>query len=85
MKLSDYDIDKMTASEASQIGPFGRGDKPVDITCYGRLDHWKSRKAALRYFRLAMLGTEGSERDRYCNIYLALEAGQNPVSDCTLW
>lgn len=33
MKLSDYDFMKMTASEVAKIGPFGKTDYPVTITC----------------------------------------------------
>ena len=48
----------------------------IAVITYGTAQLFKSRKQATRFFKLAMLGCEGAERDRYSNVYFSLEAGE---------
>lgn len=52
-----------------------------DITCYGKTTTYNEseRGDMIREFCVAMASCEGSERDRYVNIYLDLVAG---LKDC---
>ena len=57
--------------------------KPVDIvkiTCYDE-EEYLSREAAMEKYALAMQMSDGSERDRYVNIYTGLIQGLTEVSD----
>lgn len=49
----------------------------IAVITYGRAQLFSSRKKATRFFKLAMLGCEGAERERYSNVYFALEAGES--------
>lgn len=53
----------------------------VTTVCYGKKQVWDSRKEAADFFLQAIAGTEGSERDRYVNIYLQLNEGCDVCSD----
>ena len=53
----------------------------VKTICYGREEVWNSRKEAINYFLEAIVGTDGSERDRYTDIYLQLMSGKMVCSD----
>ena len=53
----------------------------VTTVCYGKIQKWDSRSEAKRYFLDALLNTEGSERERYSNIYLKLQQGYSYCSD----
>lgn len=53
----------------------------VTTVCYGETKIWDSRKDAADYFLMAMAGSEGSERDRYSNIYTKIIIGENVCSD----
>lgn len=52
----------------------------ITTVCYGKKDLWESREEAMNYFFEGMTCTEGSERDRYTNIYIKL---QNGLDFCT--
>lgn len=47
----------------------------VKVTCYGETKIWDSRQDAIKEFREGMICCEGSERERYTNIYLQLTSG----------
>ena len=53
----------------------------VVVTCYGQSQIWERGKA-LEFFLDAMMGCEGSERDRYVNIYYQLARGAKEAFDC---
>lgn len=53
----------------------------ITITCYGKQEIWESREEAKAFFLQAMAGSDGSEQQRYTNIYLQLCMGMNECSD----
>ena len=53
----------------------------VKVVCYGQEKVWDSRDEASQFYLEAMAATEGSERDRYTNIYLQLQAGNSVCTD----
>lgn len=53
----------------------------ITTICYGKTDTWQSREEALAFFLQAMAGSEGSEHDRYANIYVQLCLGMTECSD----
>ena len=53
----------------------------VTTVCYGKTETWDSREDAIKFFLEGMNSCEGSERDRYTNIYLKLIAGDAVCSD----
>ena len=52
----------------------------VKITCYGKTDVME-RKDAMNYYRDCIDNSEGSERERYMNIFLGLLDGLTEVND----
>lgn len=52
----------------------------VTIICYGREEKLEREVAKAKYLE-AMLWCDGSERERYTNIYLALESGMKVCTD----
>ena len=52
----------------------------VTITCYGR-EETLPRSAAIKKYKEGMMCCEGSERERYTNIYLQLIEGQTKCTD----
>lgn len=52
----------------------------VTITCYGR-EETLSRSAAIKKYKEGMRCCEGSERERYTNIYLQLIEGKTKCTD----
>lgn len=52
----------------------------VEIICYGEKET-RRRKEALDFYYDCMMNSDGSERDRYTNIYLQLKAGLKKCSD----
>ena len=44
-------------------------------------EKWKSRDAAKDFFLKAMAGSEGSEHERYSNIYVQLSMGETICRD----
>lgn len=57
--------------------------KTFTITCYGRTERYdESRRLAMMDFYLeGMLCCDGSEQERYANIYADLAAGSEHCSD----
>ena len=52
----------------------------VTVTCYGTTTKM-SREAAMKKYFEGMLFCEGSERNRYTNIYIGLKCGYKKVDD----
>ena len=55
----------------------------VITVCYGKREYWKSRAEAIRFFLEGVAATEGSERDRYSQIYSELVSGRAVCTDET--
>lgn len=53
----------------------------VTVICYGKEEKWESRKKAIAFYAEAMMCCEGSERDRYTNVYLDLMSGKEVCTD----
>jgi len=47
----------------------------VTTICYGKSKVWDSREEAENFFLEAIASCEGSEKERYTNVYLALKNG----------
>ena len=52
----------------------------VVVTCYGKSKVWE-RSEAIAFFLEGMRGCEGSERERYTDIYLQLIDGAKEAQD----
>ena len=52
----------------------------VEVTCYGTTKLYE-RQQAIREFLIAMQVCEGSEKERYANIYCELVRGKKVVCD----
>lgn len=54
------------------------------ITCYGKTKCYpESKREIMKHeYLMGMLSSDGSEKDRYTNIYLDLESGAKVCSDC---
>lgn len=57
----------------------------ITVVCYDQVEYWHSRKNALDFYRRGILDCEGSERDRYVNVYLSLEDELDVASDGCSW
>ena len=55
----------------------------VITVCYGKREYWISRAEAIRFFLEGVAATEGSERDRYSQIYAELVSGRAVCTDET--
>ena len=53
----------------------------ITTVCYGKEDTWETKEAAEQFFLQAMMGSDGSERDRYTNIYIKLQMGMDFCTD----
>lgn len=53
----------------------------VKTVCYGKTDEWNSREEAEQFFLRAMASSEGSEQNRYVNIYTQLKMGKEVCTD----
>ena len=53
----------------------------VVVFCGGSKKEFSSRKKAMDFFAEGMMWSEGSERERYADIYCQLSMGLNNVSD----
>lgn len=58
---------------------------PVVVTCYGKTETWESRADAMAFYMRAMAASEGSEFDRYKNIFDALVTGEKTCNDGDEW
>ncbi len=55
---------------------------PAVVTiCYGKREEWPTRKQAEDEFLEAIMGTEGSEMERYTTVYAKLKMGCKVCSD----
>ena len=54
---------------------------PVKTICYGKTDEWEDISDAKKHFLEALMQTEGSEKERYSNVYGKLECGMAVCSD----
>ena len=57
------------------------GKGSVKVICYGKEEVWESREEALNFYLKAIAGSEGSEKERYSNIFLELCAGLKVCTD----
>lgn len=53
----------------------------VKVICYGKEEVWDSRKEAADFYLKAIAGSEGSECERYTNIYTEILLGKMVCSD----
>ena len=53
----------------------------ITTVCYGKEDTWETKEAAEQFFLQAMMGSDGSERNRYTNIYIKLQMGLTYCTD----
>lgn len=53
----------------------------VTTVCYGKEEQWDDRAEAARSFLNAMMNSEGSERERYSNVYFEIIQGLNCCTD----
>ena len=53
----------------------------VRVICYGKEEVWDSRKEAADFYLNAIAGSEGSECERYTNIYTEILLGKMVCSD----
>lgn len=53
----------------------------VKTICYGTERVWDDRKEAETFFLEGIAACEGSEKERYTNIYLKLKSGMEVASD----
>lgn len=53
----------------------------VTVICYGQSKLWDDRKEAEQFYLEAMNSTEGSERERYTNIYCDIISGKEVCTD----
>ncbi len=58
-----------------------RGTETIRTVCYDTEDIWKSRYQAKQFFLRAMAACEGSEKERYTNIYMKLMMGMTDCDD----
>ena len=49
--------------------------KRVVVVCYGKAEKWDSRRKAIWHYLEAMASSDGSERERYTNVYMELLSG----------
>lgn len=53
----------------------------VKTICYGKERIWDKKEDAIEFFVDCMLNSEGSERERYCNILSSLKANLKVCKD----
>lgn len=53
----------------------------VTTICYGKVEKWENRAEAARSFLNAMMNSEGSERERYSNVYFGIIQGLDCCTD----
>lgn len=53
----------------------------VTTVCYGKTTVWDNRQDAMAYFAEGMANSEGSEQERYTNIYCQLAQGCDFATD----
>ena len=63
---------------ARSTDDLNESDKPLDLVftlCGGTLDVWQSRQDAMDFFEICIGSSDGSERERYTNVYFDLKDG----------
>lgn len=54
----------------------------ISITvCYGKVEKRDDRQEAKNHFLEAMMNSEGSERERYSNVYIGIIQGPDCCTD----
>ncbi|MBO7462004.1 MAG: hypothetical protein J6T96_05365 [Bacteroidales bacterium] len=53
----------------------------IKTVCYGETKIWNSRQDAINFFADGIVCSEGSERERYVNIYCKLLEGETYCTD----
>lgn len=53
----------------------------VTTVCYGKVEKWDDRQEAKRHLLEAMMNSEGSERERYSNVYFGIIQGLDCCTD----
>ena len=53
----------------------------VKTICYNKEQVWDSREEAMQFFLDAMMGSDGSERERYAIIFAKLKLGMEVCDD----
>lgn len=53
----------------------------VTTVCYGKIREWDERSEARNFFLEAMMNSDGSERERYANVYFGIIRGQEFCTD----
>ena len=48
-------------------------NKPVKVLCYGTVDEYPTRAEAIKFYKDAVYGSDGHEKDRYMNILMDLQ------------
>jgi hypothetical protein len=56
----------------------------VTVICYGLKETWESREEAMAYYLEGAMNCEGSEAERYMNIYTKLQLGYDVCDDSEL-
>lgn len=54
-------------------------NKTVDVICSNELTTFPDRKTAIKFFYECMTSSEGAERERYTNIYIALTSSKSKM------
>ncbi len=80
-KFEEIDFYSVSQDEARSLGPFGKGDGPVSVTCYNETLPWRSRMAAFAFYKAGAASCCGSEADRYWSVVAGLAEGRAEVDD----
>lgn len=62
-----------------------KNEQGVKTVCYGQERTWESRREAKSFFLQAIAGSEGSEQERYINVYIKLQTGLDVCTDADGW
>jgi hypothetical protein len=78
-KLNE-NMEKLISQNQAAPNQVKPSDKVVTI-CYNQREEWNDRQETIKFFRDAMMNSEGSEHERYFKIWSELEAGETICSD----
>lgn len=53
----------------------------ITTVCYGEIREWDERAEARNHFLEAMMNSDGSERERYSNVYFRIMRGLDYCTD----
>lgn len=56
-------------------------DNEVYVLCYNSLQKWSDKKKAMDFYRTGMACSDGSEKERYAEVYCQLNEGYDCVDD----